>query len=147
MIHNVDSFGNETVIQINIDMFTLQIYALMMCKGTVKEKAYYLYDLIIGASQNKDEDEPEQVACTSGRMKSAFKKMIFFSEIFPKKYQSQFLKELLTHQIKNIKSKRDNGNKSSISKPINMDTNYRNVNIEGSNTPKSVHSDLSFQFQ
>ena len=68
MIHNRDEFGNETIMQINIDMFTLQIYAIFMCKGTVKEKANYFADLILGPSNINDGD----IVCNSSRMKTAF---------------------------------------------------------------------------
>ena len=40
-------------------------------------------------------------------MKRAMKKLIFFSEIFPKKYQSEFMEELLNYKsIKKGKGKK-----------------------------------------
>ena len=54
-------------------------------------------------------------------MKNAFKKMIFFSEIFPKKYQSEFLKELLLSiDRRNINYKRSQNG-------MNLDYNYQNM--------------------
>jgi len=55
-----------------------------MCKGTNKEKADIFFDLALGPEGVKQ--EKDSVAWKSGRMTSAFKKLIFFSEIFPKKY-------------------------------------------------------------
>ena len=46
-------------------MFTLQIFALLMCKGTVREKANYFADIIIGANTCGE------IACNSSRMKGA----------------------------------------------------------------------------
>lgn len=82
-----------------------------MCKGTVKEKAQVLFDIILGPEKTKksvsveekkslfssvlnviplvdgDESEEDQsISWNSARMKNAFKKLIFFAEIFPKKY-------------------------------------------------------------
>ena len=62
---NFDENGNETVMQINIDLFALQVFALLMCKGTVKEKANYFVDLIMGDKVSGS------IACNSRRMKLA----------------------------------------------------------------------------
>jgi hypothetical protein len=63
-----------------------------MCKGSVSVKSDIFFDIIVGpegAKQKKD-----LIAWKSGRMSLAIKRLIFFSEIFPKKYQSEFLNEL-----------------------------------------------------
>lgn len=65
MIHNFDEMGNETLIQINIDLFSLQVFAMLMCKGSVKDKANYFYQLIQGDKQTGT------IACNSRRMKLA----------------------------------------------------------------------------
>jgi hypothetical protein len=54
-----------------------------MCKGTVKEKALFLFDIIVGP---KSIEQNDSIACSSSRMKKAFKMMLFFSEVFPKKF-------------------------------------------------------------
>jgi len=82
--------------QITIDVFALKIFAILMCKGTIREKATILFEAIEGGlqgSSGKDHEEHSgshecSIAWSSGRMKLAFKKLIFFSEIFPKKYQN-----------------------------------------------------------
>jgi len=55
-----------------------------MCKGSVKEKASLLFDTIVGLEKVRAGDA--SVSWRSGRMTNAFKKFMFFSEIFPKKY-------------------------------------------------------------
>jgi hypothetical protein len=63
-----------------------------MCKGSVKVKSDLFFDLVVGPEgikQNK-----ETIAWKSGRMSLAIKRLVFFSEIFPKKYQNEFLQEL-----------------------------------------------------
>jgi len=57
-----------------------------MCKGSVKEKASLLFDTIVGLEKVRAGDA--SVSWRSGRMTNAFKKFMFFSEIFPKKYQN-----------------------------------------------------------
>ena len=76
--------GAELTIQINVDLFNIKVFALLMCKGTQKEKADILFDLVLGPEGVKQ--AKDTIAWKSGRMVSAFKKLIFFSEIFPKKY-------------------------------------------------------------
>jgi len=74
-----------------------------MCKGTVKEKAPLFFEVIVGPENVKQGDT--DVSWTSGRMKAAFKKLFFFSEIFPKKYQTEFVAELLEKHRASIKVK------------------------------------------
>ena len=44
----VTADGSETTFQINIDVFTLKIFALLMCKGSQKSKAHIFFDLVVG---------------------------------------------------------------------------------------------------
>ena len=71
----------------------------------------------------KENREP-QIIWSSTRMKLAFKKFIFFAEIFPKKYQNQFLGELLssTKQKSNISHRKIRSKFSRNS--YDMDFNY-----------------------
>jgi hypothetical protein len=96
-----------------------------MCKGSVKEKANYFYHLIQGDKQS------DYLACNSRRMKLAISKMVFFSEVLPKKYQSQFLKELLTHQKKNIKqTSRRAGNADEAYKNVSSDADLKKEDVQ-----------------
>lgn len=75
-----------------------------MCKGTVLEKANILFDVIESpyTAPNKlpeNEGNEERTICwSSSRMRNAFKKLVFYSEIFPKKYQNEFLTDLLRNK-------------------------------------------------
>ena len=62
-----------------------------MCRGTHREKSYMLFDAIIGPTGAKV--ERDQVSWRSSRMLKAFKFLIFFSELFPKKYWADFMEE------------------------------------------------------
>ena len=55
-----------------------------MCKGSVYEKAHVLFDIILGIEKVRQGEE--YISWRSGKMTNAFKKLIFFAEIFPKKY-------------------------------------------------------------
>lgn len=134
MIHTVDSRGKETVIQININLFNIRMFALLMCKGTVAQKAKALYDIILGrAAETSDQST---VCWSSARMKNAFKKMIFFSEIFPKKYQNEFLKELISQQRRNISYKRSVQQEHRN----DMDHNYNNLESFQYDDPRNQSS-------
>ena len=63
-----------------------------MCKGSVGVKADLFFDLVVGPEGMKQ--NKETIAWKSGRMSLAIKRLVFFSEIFPKKYQNEFLQEL-----------------------------------------------------
>jgi len=62
-----------------------------MCKGKIRDKAELLFEVIIGPIKAEENNEDETVAWKSGRMVNAFKKLIYFSEIFPKKYWNEFM--------------------------------------------------------
>jgi hypothetical protein len=62
-----------------------------MCKGSLKTRAECLFDLILGpelvkANIDHSEDHDIYLAWRSGRMTLVFKKIVWFSEIFPKKF-------------------------------------------------------------
>ena len=63
-----------------------------MCKGTVRYKAGIMFDIAIGPEKVKDTGAT--ISWKSSRLIRAFKQLIFYSEIFPKKYQNEFLDEL-----------------------------------------------------
>ena len=63
-----------------------------MCKGTVRYKAGIMFDIAIGPEKLKEENGT--ISWKSSRLIKAFKQLIFYSEIFPKKYQNEFIEEL-----------------------------------------------------
>lgn len=40
--------GKETIIQISIDLFSLKVFAILLCRGSTREKAELFFDLIVG---------------------------------------------------------------------------------------------------
>ena len=78
-----------------------------MCKGTLKDKSEVLFDVILGPEGKKQ--NRETIGWNNSRMKKAFKKLIFFAEIFPKKYQHEFMEEFLNYRS----IRRKNGRKDS----------------------------------
>ena len=63
----------------------------MMCPGTTHEKAEHLFDVIIGPEKEEQHDAQERVGWSGDRMTHAFKMLVYFSEIFPKHYWSNFM--------------------------------------------------------
>ena len=47
--------GSESTVQINIDVFKLKIFALLMCKGSIIVKTDVFFDLVIGADGIKQD--------------------------------------------------------------------------------------------
>ena len=47
-IKQITADGTELIYQINIDVFDLKIFALLMCKGSLRSKASYLFDILQG---------------------------------------------------------------------------------------------------
>ena len=65
-----------------------------MCKGNLRTKAECFFEIASGTLDNEGSDTPVEIAFNSGRLTKAFKMVIFFSEIFPKKYQNEFLEDI-----------------------------------------------------
>lgn len=76
------------------------MFALLMCNGNIKEKAGVFFDTIIG--QEGKRNNVETISWRQSRLVTGFKKLIFFSEIFPKKFFNDFANELLL--LNNISS-------------------------------------------
>ena len=60
----------------------MKILALLMCRGTPKEKCSLLMDLIIGKDRLKK--GTDFVTINEQRFVRALNELIYFSEIFPK---------------------------------------------------------------
>lgn len=72
-----------------VNTLILKVFCVLFCRGTHKEKSMILFDAIVGPTGIKV--ERDQVSWKSSRMLKAFKYLIYFSEIFPKKYWSELL--------------------------------------------------------
>ena len=75
-----------------IDIFSLKILALLMSRGSSKDKANMLMDLVLGPERLKS--GTDSVAINDARLMRAIREIIYFSEIFPKQYGTYFQKEL-----------------------------------------------------
>ena len=60
------------------------MFAILLCKGSTREKAELFFDLIVGYEGIKI--GRDSITWKSSRMMLAIKKLLFFSEIFPKKF-------------------------------------------------------------
>ena len=61
------------------------MYALLMCCGTSSDKASILFDLVVGKKFLKNEND--KITWKNPRLILSVKKLIYFAEIFPKKYR------------------------------------------------------------
>lgn len=87
LTHNDDA--EQSFESVYLDTFILKIFAILFCRGTTEQKAIHLFDVIIGPNGraiNKNE-----VQWRSKRMIRAFKYLVYFSDIFPKKYWKEFM--------------------------------------------------------
>ena len=83
--------GSALSVQITVNLEILRLFALLMCKGSIRDKAARFFEVIIGPLKAEANNDNETVAWKSGRMVNAFKKLVYFSEIFPKKYWGEFM--------------------------------------------------------
>jgi hypothetical protein len=72
-----------------VNTLILKVFCVLFCRGTHKEKSMILFDAIIGPTGIKV--ERDQISWKSSRMLRAFKYLIYFSEVFPKKYWSELM--------------------------------------------------------
>ena len=68
-----------------IDLFAIKILCLLMCRGTPKIKAKLLAELVLNENIQDLENDNNLIG-DSLRLKRAFKLLVYFSEIFPKKF-------------------------------------------------------------
>ena len=91
-----------------LDTFILKIFCILFCRGSTERKTFHLFDVINGPSGTTT--KKSQVAWRGKRMVKAFKYLVYFSDIFPKKYWKQFMEP---------------SNQQSLTSPYRMD-NMRN---------------------
>ena len=61
-----------------------------MCRGKPEEKAEILFDLV-HVQKNDDKNKDDVITWKDYKLSLAVRYLIFFSEVFPKKYMSIFL--------------------------------------------------------
>lgn len=75
-----------------IDLFAIKILSLLMCRDSPKVKVNLFMETVLGR-QGRVLDR-ETTTVHSYRVKQACKLLLFFSENFPKKFESHFTHEL-----------------------------------------------------
>lgn len=133
--------GSKVTTQITIDIVNLKLFALLMCKGKHKTKAEHLFDIILGPE--KMHQGEKRVAWRSGRIHKVFKMLIFLSEIFPKKYQTEFLDELSMMDNRYNSIRKPNTRDSTLDKPLNRGST---ISVPHSRRTSTIdHEDLEFK--
>ena len=61
-----------------------------MCPGSSKTKADHLFDIILSPQKPTKSDEEQTIDWRNPRLIGAISKLIYFSELFPKKYYNHF---------------------------------------------------------
>ena len=70
-----------------LDLFSFKIFALLICRGTVDQKAQKLWDLInIEAGMKPIDKYKDKIMWNNPRLKKSIRLIIYFSEILPKKF-------------------------------------------------------------
>ena len=85
-----DPSAFEKIEQSSIDLFKLKVFALLMCRGKSEHKGDILVDMILG-NNLKEKSKNDLVNWHQPRLKAVIKNLIYFSEIFPKKYMKNFV--------------------------------------------------------
>lgn len=75
-----------------VDLFDFKCFALLMCRGKFHDKAEILFNMGAGMI---DTDEDMEISYNHPRLKRLFKTLIWLSEIFPKKYQNEFIDDII----------------------------------------------------
>lgn len=85
-----------------IDLFSLRILSLLVCRGEVREKAEYLYDLVLKRNLQKDDElnesfkkklNEEKLEFANGRLVRALKLLVYFSVVLPGAYMNYYENE------------------------------------------------------
>lgn len=84
--------GVTVSMQPHIDLFAIRILSLMMCRDSSKVKGHLFMDTVIGRTGRAL--GRDTISINDMRLKRAIKLLLFFSEIFPKKFECEFRKEL-----------------------------------------------------
>lgn len=69
-----------------LNLFNLKVYAILICRGEIRQKAEHLFDLIMLKNRKK-----EFIFWNNQRLKECLKMIIYFSEVLPKKYINEVM--------------------------------------------------------
>lgn len=76
-----------------VDLMNLKIWALLMAVGERQDKADIVFDMIMGPKTTMkgfQKSENDSISWVSPRFINVIRKIIYFSEVFPKKYLTYF---------------------------------------------------------
>lgn len=81
-----------------LDLINFKLFALLMCPGEPKEKADYMFNMLLGYHHLETTEQANTcnslVTWKEPRVRVAIYKLIYFAEIFPKQYYKHFLDKL-----------------------------------------------------
>ena len=80
----MDQNINSSISGVQIDIFSLKMLAILMCRDTIENKATLFVDTVIGRV-NLDQNVTSIQAESIG-LKRGIKLITWFSEVFPKQY-------------------------------------------------------------
>jgi hypothetical protein len=72
----------STLQTFEVDLFSLQIYGFLVCRGSVETKAEFLFDFITSGTKKT----VPMISWGNPKFLKAMKLLITFSEVLPKKY-------------------------------------------------------------
>tara|TARA_B110000285_G_C15007319_1_gene554548 strand:+ start:508 stop:756 length:249 start_codon:yes stop_codon:yes gene_type:complete len=78
--------GKNQYFQVNINMTSIKLFSLIMCKGNIFKKLIIFLDIIYGKDESEDASYDHAVPQNPMRVKMIMKKLIYFCIIMPKKY-------------------------------------------------------------
>lgn len=98
------SFRHSLVVDGFINIFSIKVFALLMCRGVYTDKTKLIYDLL---QQEETSNKQLNLVWTSPNLRKFTEMMFFFSEMFPKffgNYFSSQLDEVEFQSVNNIMS-------------------------------------------
>jgi hypothetical protein len=84
------------VVNGNVNVFNFKVLAFLICRGTDATKIDCLWDLIWGMKNAKA--KKKTIKWDSKNLKQFFKKLFYFTEIFPKKFYTHYEKDMDSFQ-------------------------------------------------
>jgi hypothetical protein len=84
-LNQISQNGSFIESKSGVDLYNLKIFALLMCRGELSEKAGIIFDLIMVFNKEKD-PEKRILRWNHPRLRKAIKMLVYLSEILPKKY-------------------------------------------------------------
>lgn len=78
----------------HINIFNFKALAFLICRGEPEKKCNILWDLIW--NEKDCQHKRKQLKWDAKNLKNFFKKLLFFSEVFPKRFYKEYEKDMKT---------------------------------------------------